>query len=309
MGETPSIPAATIVSPVAADASKEGFDAFAAFSGDAPISYRIVDRLVATSPVLDMTLGESAEAVPYLNRNAVTSQRALDIVTCGGYLSQSSFSIFQRSIRPLIRSKFDFNEPPRGLWAARCVDDTAIVTEAENEAVLALDSGITETTPALPSSNARTEHRFVVMSTQDRQDRHSTIVLETRGTQLDELQRSDFMNAVATIHVASLFNYTRVLQVHPSGARLLNSNGKMTQELKVDGLFLYSSTGTGASLDQGLGDPERRLSILTCSICERYAIFVMNDGSLVALEADESKKELNPVDVPKSIMVRTKLRF
>lgn len=242
--------------------------------------YRVVDRIVSLSPITDMAIGESADFSPKFTHPPIQNKKAMDVVLCTGHKAHSAICVVQQNMRPVLKSNFDFNQSPQAIWSVVCATEYSQSEVSSKNALL---------------------DRFVFMSTENDKGEQSTIVLES-GQELNELQNSDFIGDSATVHMASMFGGTRVLQVCPNTIRLLNGAAKLVQEFRIDGNFVHSSSGAPMSIPREGEDEysaEKRY-IVQCSTLDTRVVAVLNDGFALTLDCIQGSKLLELVELDSS---------
>ncbi|KAJ2178606.1 mRNA cleavage and polyadenylation factor subunit, partial [Coemansia sp. RSA 530] len=177
------------------------------------------------------------------------------MVSCMGNEWRGSLCIQQRHIQPEIVASFDLpGSPVRGVWTVRCLREYNIggVMQAADLASLA---DLSDT--------------FMVVS------RDTSTSVFAAGDELQELERTGFYINGPTIDVGEILGYTRVVQVHTHGLRVVNASGREVQSIGFD-------------QDQAV----------IAEISDPYVLVRMRSGKTVVFEASSDSGRLREAAVP-----------
>ena len=136
----------------------------------------------------------------------------MEVVTCSGHGKNGSLCVLQRAVQPTVNSSF-------ALPGARDAFAVRGVTPGLASAVATTSEALYGPLPA----SAEAFHRFLLI-TQD----NATLVLEC-GDELTQLTQTDFYTAGPTIFAGSLLSDSRIVQVYPTGVRLLDGGMRHVQ--------------------------------------------------------------------------------
>ncbi|KAJ3087269.1 Cleavage and polyadenylation specificity factor subunit 1 [Quaeritorhiza haematococci] len=254
-------------------------------AGSSPFRFRfrVCDTVICMGPIRDMAVGEPASQYSDFPFQPSTQRKDLEIVACIGEGPDGSLGIFQRNVRPQILSSFEIPDVT-DMWTIRCVGTS---TNAEVNAgektdddgvyhkYLILSSGsgtmvgdkqiylhrpITPIILKLFSVGARYNVDTQTMP-------HPCQVLET-GAELQEIEGTDLYRETPTVAAGTVLNESLVLQVHPNGILVLDSNLELIQVVDV-------------------GEEERW--IVSCHIMDPYILLLMNVGDVMLYVADSSR--------------------
>ncbi|KAJ2195165.1 mRNA cleavage and polyadenylation factor subunit [Coemansia sp. RSA 522] len=206
----------------------------------------VYDEIVGTGTVVGMDIGVSA---------ASGAAENLEMVSCMGNEWRGSLCIQQRHIQPEIVASFDLpGSPVRGVWTVRCLREYNIggVMQAADLASLA---DLSDT--------------FMVVS------RDTSTSVFAAGDELQELDRTGFYINGPTIDVGEILGYTRVVQVHTHGLRVVNASGREVQSIGFD---------QDQAVIAELSDP--------------YVLVRMRSGKTVVFEASSDSGRLREAAVP-----------
>ncbi|KAJ2544443.1 mRNA cleavage and polyadenylation factor subunit [Coemansia sp. RSA 1853] len=207
----------------------------------------VYDEIVGTGTVVGMDIGVSA---------ASGAAENLEMVSCMGNEWRGSLCIQQRHVQPEIVASFDLpGSPVRGVWTVRCLREYNIggVIQAADLASLA---DLSDT--------------FMVVS------RDTSTSVFAAGDDLQELDRTGFYANGPTIDVGEILGYTRVVQVHTHGLRVVNASGREVQSIGFD-------------QDQ---------HAVFAEIADPYVLVRMRSGKAVVFEASSDSGRLREAAVP-----------
>ncbi|KAI8337525.1 CPSF A subunit region-domain-containing protein [Chlamydoabsidia padenii] len=106
---------------------------------------------------------------------------------------------------------------------------------------------------------------------------NSTLILAA-GDELQELGKSGFYTRGPTILVSTLFNHTHIVQIHEKGLYLLDPDGKRLQTI-----------------------PVKESRIVEASVHDPYVLLVLENKTIMALQCDETSKDIIYLPVPSNI--------
>ncbi|KAI9321430.1 CPSF A subunit region-domain-containing protein [Dichotomocladium elegans] len=238
--------------------------------------FRVCDTLLNTGPISDMAFGQ-IEPVDDSKSPDIHALPSLELVSCSGYGANGALCAFQRHIRP--NSTFSFTQQGcESVWSIKCRKEQYFEGVQVGGNMHQVSSGGTwETTADASTSNVWRPDS----SMGDLLDKllfiskpQSTLVLAT-GEELQEVQNTDFFTSGPTIDVGTLFEHTRVVQIHANAALLLSPSGKLIQTVHV-----------------------KHSKIVDASIKDPYVLLKLDSGSIMALRGDSSTKQLSNLQVP-----------
>ncbi|KAI8084961.1 CPSF A subunit region-domain-containing protein [Halteromyces radiatus] len=232
-------------------------------STDHGYTFRVVDELLNTGPITDMVVGDidlDTTSSEESNTTAPETTAALlpdvELVTASGYGKNGALCILRRHIRS--KSSFSFDQTDcQALWTIkhRTNDDD------ELEADIAKNMAFNRSFDKL---------LFISKSS-------STLVLAA-GDELQELEKSGFYTKGPTVLVSTLFNHTRIVQIHEKGLYLLTPGGKRLQSI-----------------------PVRESRIVEASVHDPYIVLVLENQTIMTLQCDATTKDIIYVPVPSSL--------
>ncbi|KAI8928665.1 CPSF A subunit region-domain-containing protein [Entophlyctis helioformis] len=227
-----------------ADAGSKDQTAMAKVPYFAPgtVRFRLCESLVVVSPFRDMAVGQPASysTHPFANKQPACE---LEIVSAAGNGVHGSLVVLNRNVRPQIVSSF--NLPVMDdMWSVRCSN----VHKHKHEA-----------------GEADLFHRYIVLSRST-----GTSIFET-GEEFAELERSAFYSSGPTVSVGTVLGETAIVQIHPNGILLLDSDGTKRQEVPV-------------------GDDDKW--IVSASIVDPYILLHTNMGDLLLYMADKDVRQI-----------------
>ncbi|KAJ1749014.1 mRNA cleavage and polyadenylation factor subunit [Coemansia sp. RSA 1821] len=212
-------------------------------------SITVYDEIVGTGTMCGMDIGAAAA-------NATGNMDNLELVTCLGNEWRGSLCVQQRHVVPEIVASFDLpGEPVRGVWTVRCLREYNIggVMQAQDSATL-VDLNDT----------------FMVVT------RDNSTSVFAAGDELHELERTGFYSSGPTIDVGEVLGYTRVVQVHAQGLRIVNASGREVQSIGFD---------------------EGQQAVFA-EIADPYVLVRMQSGDAVVFEASSDSGQLREMPVP-----------
>ncbi|KAI9307983.1 CPSF A subunit region-domain-containing protein [Cunninghamella echinulata] len=255
---------------------KKSFGEYKKQSSDHGFIFRVCDELLNTGPIVDMAIGDMEIEKPVTTETESSTSTTpslstlpdMELVSCSGYGKNGALSIFRRHIRP--ESTFSFDQTDcQAVWS--------IKTRKEQYYKGIKVSGNTshQNTIDFSESDADMDGYFDKLLFISKSN--STMVLAA-GDELQELEKSGFYTKGSTVLVSTLFNHTRIVQIHEKGLYLLTPDGKRLQSI-----------------------PVKQSRVIEASVHNPYIILVLESKTIMALQCDESSKDLIYVPVPPSL--------
>ncbi|CAH1761431.1 3424_t:CDS:10 [Entrophospora sp. SA101] len=224
--------------------------------------FTLCDTLLNVGPIVGMTYGELVFSEEKSHMHNI--KKDLELVTCSGYGKGGSICVFHHNINPVVFSSFAM-DGCLNMWAISSIDPIF--------AGIPMDTpGLPNHLPSIDSEQSYDKYLFISKS-------FKTMVLAC-GEELQELEHSDFYTEGPTIEVGSLLNNSLILQVHPYGLKLLNSDSK--QIISID------------------KDPGNGL-IVFASIVDPYILLLYDTGIVDLMKIDNDTKEINSCELPSHI--------
>ncbi|KAL0094494.1 CPSF A subunit region-domain-containing protein [Phycomyces blakesleeanus] len=253
--------------------------------GSKPVSpeidwtFRVCDALLNTGPIVDMTVGdmESKDASDDMIEKS-TDFPDLELVSCSGYGKNGALCVFQRHVRP--ETTFSFTQSDcQAVWSIKCRKEHFFEGVQVGGGVQLTQTGLTPEegtghwgTVASDDGFKDAFDKFLFISKTE-----STLVLAA-GDELCELESSDFHTTGPTIAVSTLFDHTRIVQIHSHGVVLLSPDGKLVQTV-----------------------PVKDSKIVDASIHDPYILLTLENQTILALKGDAETRDIIYVQVPASI--------
>ncbi|KAJ2720079.1 mRNA cleavage and polyadenylation factor subunit [Coemansia sp. Benny D115] len=251
-------------------ASLSGADSWASH-----IRFVVYDEILGTGGVISMAVGQpSVSAVGSGTHGAAGT---LELVTGAGNEFQGCLRVQRRHVQPDVVASFDIpGSPVRQLWTARCLRLYNIGGTLQS---------------ADPATLAEMGDTFMILSRDD-----GTKVFSA-GDELQELDANcGFCCQEPTVHVGEILSNTRVVQVHKSGIRMVDSSGKLVQRV----LFNEESTTTATTVTTATLTEN---SAQAAEISDPFVLVHMRDGSFKMYEAMVDLGELRKVKLPKEVFL------
>ncbi|KAI8889133.1 hypothetical protein K501DRAFT_239493 [Backusella circina FSU 941] len=230
------------------------------------LQYKVCDTLLNTGPILDMAIGdvESNQKIDDDDVDDVQGKNVpdLELATCSGHGKNGSLCVFQRHVHP--QTSFSFNQSGcQALWSIKCRKERYMQEKSENSHW--------ETVEKNSSFEDAFDKLLFISKTK------STMVLSA-GDELQELVKTGFYTRGPTIAVSTLFDATRIVQVHATGVMVLTPEGKKVQNF-----------------------PCKHAKIVDASIQDPYIILTLDNHKMLALQGDPTTKNLISVQLPSYI--------
>ncbi|CDH59136.1 cleavage and polyadenylation specificity factorsubunit 1 [Lichtheimia corymbifera JMRC:FSU:9682] len=238
--------------------------------------FRVCDRLLNTGPIVDMAIGQD-EPLQDEEATPLNTLPDLELVSCSGYGQNGSLCVFQRHIRP--ETTFTFNqEGCEAVWSIKCrkeqyfegVQVGGNMNQSGTGAAWDLSGQI------VPENTWNGEQtwgdlldKFLFISKPK-----GTLVLAT-GEEFQQVENADFYTAGPTVNVGTLFDHTRIVQIHANAALLLSPGGKLIQTVHV-----------------------KQARIVDASISDPYVLLKLENGAIMLFQGDSSSKQLSPITLP-----------
>ncbi|XP_063441861.1 cleavage and polyadenylation specificity factor subunit 1-like [Mytilus trossulus] len=210
----------------------------------ASYSFEVCDNIWNIAPCANIVMGEPA----FLSEEfSGTDNPDIELVTTSGYSKNGALSVLQRTIRPQIVTTFEL---------PGCIDMWTVKGELPEEEGGSRTSieGETTNTEQEDKDSVKDGHAFLILSRED-----SSMILQT-GQEIMELDHSGFSTQTATIFAGNIGDDKYIIQVSPSGVRLLEGV-KQLQYLTV----------------------EQTSTICHCSVSDPYALLMTEAGMIFLL--------------------------
>ncbi|CAC5370760.1 CPSF1 [Mytilus coruscus] len=207
-------------------------------------SFEVCDNIWNIAPCANIVMGEPA----FLSEEfSGTDNPDIELVTTSGYSKNGALSVLQRTIRPQIVTTFEL---------PGCIDMWTVKGELPEEEGGSRTSieGETTNTEQEDKDSVKDGHAFLILSRED-----SSMILQT-GQEIMELDHSGFSTQTATIFAGNIGDNKYIIQVSPSGVRLLEGV-KQLQYLTV----------------------EQTSTICQCSVSDPYALLMTEAGMIFLL--------------------------
>ncbi|KAL2918252.1 mRNA cleavage and polyadenylation factor subunit [Polyrhizophydium stewartii] len=197
---------------------------------------RLCDSMTVVSPLRDFTTSQPAETSSFAFEPKFPSCD-LEVVAASGDGPHGSLVILNRQVRPQIVTSSDLLTMEE-MWSVHCA------------------------TKAGPDHDAQLDqfHKYIVLSHQE-----GTLVLNA-GDEIADVDESGFFQSGPTVGVGTLLRGTLIVQIHPDGVLLLDTDAKRLQEMT-------------------LGDQDNW--VVSCAVADPFVILHMNTGFLILLQIDQ----------------------
>ncbi|KAG2221910.1 hypothetical protein INT45_013246, partial [Circinella minor] len=243
-------------------------------------TFRVCDTLLNSGPIGDMAIGQADEPEEQQQMNDPNSLPDLELVSCSGQGKNGALCVLQRHIRPITTFQFNQNNC-EAVWSVKCrkeqyFEGVKVGGNLHQEMRgttwdATIDSG-TGNVWNTDGSLGDIYDKLLFIG-----KKSSTLVLAA-GEELQELQNTDFYTAGRTIFVGTLFDNTRIIQIHRTGVLLLSPGGKLIQTINV-----------------------KNSKIIDASIRDPYILLRMSNKSIMILRGDMNTKQLSSMQIPSFI--------
>lgn len=212
----------------------------------ASYSFEVCDNIWNIAPCANIVMGEPA----FLSEEfSGTDNPDIELVTTSGYGKNGALSVLQRTIRPQIVTTFEL---------PGCIDMWTVKGELPSEEAQKRTSVEGDAANTSGDQEDKDEvkdgHAFLILSRDD-----SSMVLQT-GQEIMELDHSGFSTQTATIYAGNIGDNKFIIQVSPSGVRLLEGV-KQLQYVTI----------------------EQASTICHCSVSDPYALLMTEAGQIFLL--------------------------
>ncbi|KAI8145123.1 CPSF A subunit region-domain-containing protein [Fennellomyces sp. T-0311] len=249
------------------------------YSGDADdYSFQVCDTLLNSGPIADMAIGQAdGPEEPSTDANVLPD---LELVSTSGHGKNGALCVLQRHIRPITTFKFNQNDC-EAVWSVKCrkeqyFEGVKVGGNLHQEiGATAWDATVDTGSGNMWSADRSLGEIFDKLLFIGKAS--STLVLAA-GEELQELSSTDFYTAGRTVSVGTVFDHTRIVQVHRSGVLLLSPGGKLIQTINF-----------------------KNSKIVDASIRDPYILLRMSNKTITILRGDTNTKQLSTMSVPAPI--------
>ncbi|KAI9489620.1 CPSF A subunit region-domain-containing protein [Zychaea mexicana] len=243
-------------------------------------TFRVCDTLLNSGPIADMAIGQTDESEEQHQSNDFSTLPDLELASCSGHGKNGALCVLQRHIRPITTFQFNQNDC-EAVWSVKCrkeqyYEGVKVGGNLHQEmGATAWDATADFGTGNVWSTDGSlgdTYDKLLFIG-----KKNNTLVLAA-GEELRELQNTDFYTAGRTVLVNTLFDNTRIVQVHRSGVLLLSPGGKLIQTINV-----------------------KNSKIVDASIRDPYILLRLSNKNIMILRGDTNTKQLSSMPIPASI--------